>query len=201
MANFRTPARIHSRAEVNARARKIQLLLLDVDGVFTDGRIYYVPADPGAKSRGARPAFIETKGFHSRDGFGVRFAHQAGLKLGIISGRESPIVEHRVRELGVEYVRQGRLEKLAPYVEILQESGLTHEQVCYVGDDLVDLPVLIRVGLAVGVAGGHPLLTRYVHYVTRTPGGFGAVREVVELILSAQGKFQPILDGYLAAEP
>ena len=201
MANPRTRKRAHGRADIKARARKIQLLLLDVDGVLTDGRIYYVPADSGSRSRGTRSGLIETKGFHSRDGLGVRFAHRAGLRLGIISGRESPVVEHRAHELGIEFVRQARLDKLTPYLEILEEANLRDEQVCYVGDDLVDLPLLVRVGLAVGVSGGHPLLSRYVHYVTRAPGGLGAVRETIELILSAQGKFQTILDGYLARNP
>lgn len=201
MANPRTPRRVRGRAEIKARARQIRLLLLDVDGVLTDGRIYYVPADSASRPRGARSGLIETKGFHSRDGLGVRFARQAGLRLGIISGRESPVVEHRARELDIEFVRQARLDKLTPYREILEEAGVRDEQVCYMGDDLVDLPVLLRVGLAVGVSGGHPLLSRYVHYVTRAPGGLGAVRETIELILSAQGKFQAVLDGYLATKP
>jgi 3-deoxy-D-manno-octulosonate 8-phosphate phosphatase (KDO 8-P phosphatase) len=190
----------HDRDAVKTRARKIKLLLMDVDGVLTDGRIYYVPAEPGPRVRGARPGLVETKTFHSRDGFGVHFAHQAGLRTGIISGRQSPIVEYRARELGIHFIRQGTRDKLAPYRQILQESGLRDEQVCYMGDDLVDLPVLVRVGLAVGVASGHPLLRQYVHYVTRAPGGLGAVRETIELILSAQGKFQPVLDGYLARD-
>jgi len=201
MGNVKASARRRDQAAIKARARKIKLLLMDVDGVLTDGRIYYVPADPGSRYRGTRPSLIETKTFHSRDGLGLRFAHQAGLRTGILSGRESPVVEHRARELGIHFIRQGAREKLAPYREILEEAGLRDEQVCYVGDDLVDLPVLVRVGLAVGVGDGHPLLTQYVHYVTRAPGGLGAVRETIELILSAQGKFQPVLDRYLAPDP
>lgn len=201
MGNLKTSVHARNRAALKARARKIKLLLMDVDGVLTDGRIYYVPTDSGPRPHGARPGLIETKTFHSRDGLGVRFAHQAGLRTGIISGRQSPVVEHRARELGIHFIRQGAREKLAPYREILQEAGLRDEQVCYVGDDLVDLPVLVRVGLAVGVGSGHPLLSRYVHYVTRAPGGLGAVRETIELILSAQGKFHPVLDGYLTPDP
>lgn len=201
MGNGKASASVRHPAALKARARKIKLLLMDVDGVLTDGRIYYVPADPGSRSRAGRPELIETKTFHSRDGLGVRFAHQAGLRTGIISGRQSPVVEYRARELGIYFIRQGAREKLAPYREILEEAGLRDEQVCYMGDDLVDLPVLVRVGLAVGVGKGHPLLSQYVHYVTRAPGGLGAVRETIELILAAQGKLRSVLEGYLGPGP
>jgi 3-deoxy-D-manno-octulosonate 8-phosphate phosphatase (KDO 8-P phosphatase) len=175
--------------QLQARARKIRLLLMDVDGVLTDGRFFYVPR-PGGGS-------VETKMFHSRDGLGFRLAHQAGLKTGFISGRSSPTVEFRAKELGVHFLKQNAREKLEPYQEILQEARLKDEEVCYVGDDIVDLPLLTRVGLAVGVAGGHKLLRRYVHYLTQQPGGMGAVREVIELILSAQGKWDRVLKRYL----
>jgi 3-deoxy-D-manno-octulosonate 8-phosphate phosphatase (KDO 8-P phosphatase) len=184
-----------SRLSLKARARRVQLLLMDVDGVLTDGRIYYIPFGT-SKSVGTTPPVIETKTFHSRDGFGIHFAHASGIQTGLISGRTSPIVEYRARELGIHFLRQNSREKLAPYLEILSEAHLTDEQVCYIGDDLVDLPVLVRVGLAVSVNDGHPLLRRYVHYVTREPGGHGAVRETIELLLSAQGKFKPILDHF-----
>lgn len=183
-ANTRIPPR-----ELRNRAAQIKLLLMDVDGVLTDGRIYYVP-----DSRGG---FLETKAFHSRDGLGIRLAHEAGLKMGVISGRCSPVVEYRVRELGIGYIRQSKLEKLEPYQAILRESGFKDSQVCYIGDDLVDLPVLKRAGLAVGVGNGHPLLRRHVHYWTRNPGGLGAVRETIELVLTAQGKLTGTLKHYL----
>jgi 3-deoxy-D-manno-octulosonate 8-phosphate phosphatase (KDO 8-P phosphatase) len=189
---------------IRSRARNVRLLLMDVDGVLTDGHIYYVPAGGGTGTGSGRDhtmQFVETKGFHTRDGLGIRLAHEAGLKTGIISGRSSPVLEYRARELGIHFFREGALEKLAPYREILREAGLRSEEVCYIGDDLVDLPLLVRVGLAVGVSGGHPLLPRHVHYVTRAPGGLGAVRETIELILTAQGKFKPILDKYLAPDP
>lgn len=177
-------------AELRRRARKIKLLLMDVDGVFTDGRIYYVPRPGGG--------YVETKTFHSRDGLGIRFAHEAGLETGIISGRGSPVVEHRMKELRIRYVWENALEKLGPYQSILSEAHLSDQDVCYVGDDLVDLPLLRRVGLAVGVRDGHQLLRRYVHYVTERAGGMGAIRETVELILQAQGKFDRIVKRYLA---
>jgi 3-deoxy-D-manno-octulosonate 8-phosphate phosphatase (KDO 8-P phosphatase) len=178
-----------SSKELRQRARKIKLLLMDVDGILTDGRLYFVPAPRGG--------FVETKTFNSRDGLGIRIAHEAGLKSGIISGRRSPAVEYRVKELGIHYVRQDVLEKLEPYESILRAARLPDAAVCYMGDDLVDLPILKRAGLAVGVSDGHPLLRRHVHYLTRQPGGLGAVRETIELILAAQGKLAPVLDYYL----
>jgi 3-deoxy-D-manno-octulosonate 8-phosphate phosphatase (KDO 8-P phosphatase) len=205
MTKIALPGRISPA--IRSRARKVRLLLMDVDGVMTDGRIYYVPAGympagspAGNAASSERAQFIETKTFHTRDGLGLRHAHQAGLKTGIISGRASPVVEYRARELGMHFLRQGALEKLVPFLEILREAGLSSDQVCYIGDDLVDLPVLIRVGLGVGVSNGHPLLPRYVHYVTRASGGLGAVRETIELILASQGKFKPMLDKYLAPD-
>ncbi len=178
-----------SSTEFRKRAQKVKLLLMDVDGVLTDGRIYYVPAPRGG--------FIETKTFHSRDGLGIRIAHESGLKSGVLSGRRSPVVEHRIKELGIHFARQGVLEKLEPYESILREARLPDSAVCYMGDDLVDLPILKRAGLAVGVSDGHPLLRRHVHYVTRQPGGLGAVRETIELILAAQGKLSAVLEHYL----
>jgi len=175
--------------QLRARARKIKLLLMDVDGVLTDGRIYYVPRPQGG--------LMETKTFHSRDGLGLRLAHAAGLKTGIISGRGSPVVEHRAKELGIHFLQQEALAKLAPYQKILRAAGLRDEEVCFVGDDVVDLPLLKRVGLAVGVGDGHPFLRRHVHYWTKNPGGHGAVRETIELILQAQGKWKRVLRSYL----
>jgi 3-deoxy-D-manno-octulosonate 8-phosphate phosphatase (KDO 8-P phosphatase) len=173
-----------SSAQVRKRARKIKLLLMDVDGVLTDGRIYYLPNPRGG--------FHETKTFYSRDGLGIRFAHGAGLKTGIISGRSSPVVEYRAKELGIHFVQQGALEKLGPYERILRAAGLRDEEVCFVGDDIVDLPVLRRVGLAVGVADADDRLRNYVHYCTRAQGGRGAVRETIEVILTAQGKWAAV---------
>jgi len=175
-----------------ARAKKVKLLLLDVDGVLTDGNIYYLPLPGGG--------MMETKGFHSRDGLGIRLAHHAGLKTGIITGRASPVIEFRAKELGIHFLEQNALEKLAPYERILNATGLTDEEVCYVGDDIVDLPLLKRVGLAVCVANGDEFLRRHVHLWTRRAGGRGAVREAIELILTAQGKWNAILKSYLQGD-
>jgi 3-deoxy-D-manno-octulosonate 8-phosphate phosphatase (KDO 8-P phosphatase) len=182
--------------DLRSRARKIKLLLMDVDGVMTDGRIYYLPHVRGPGGATSR-RMMETKTFDSRDGLGLRFAMDAGLKTGIISGRGSPVVEYRARELGFHFVVQDALEKLPPYQTILHDAGLKDEEACFIGDDIVDLPVLGRVGLAVGVGNGHPLLRRHVHYWTRCAGGMGAVRETIELILSAQGKLDAIVRRYL----
>ncbi len=178
-----------TRQQLHARARKIRLLLMDVDGVMTDGRIYYVPDPKGG--------LLETKTFHSRDGLGIRFAHAAGLKTGIITGRGSPVIEQRVKDLGMHFLEQKALDKIGPYEKILHAAGLRDEQVAYIGDDIVDLPILERVGLAVGVGDGDPVLRRHVHYSTRSRGGYGAVREAIELILAAQGKLKGILEEFL----
>jgi 3-deoxy-D-manno-octulosonate 8-phosphate phosphatase (KDO 8-P phosphatase) len=178
---------------VRSRARKVRLVLLDVDGVLTDGRIYYVPRPQGG--------LTETKTFHSRDGLGIRLAHAAGLRTGIISGRGSPIVEYRAKELGIHFVQQGALEKVTPYERMLRQADVRDENVCFVGDDIVDLPILKRVGFAVGVGDGHPFLRRHVHYWTRHPGGSGAVREAIEVILEAQGKLEEILTHFLTRAP
>jgi len=168
-----------SRKQVCARARKIKMLLMDVDGVLTDGRIYYLPNPRGG--------FFETKTFCSRDGLGIRLAHEAGIKTGIITGRGSPVITYRARELGIHFVQQNVFDKIGPYEQIRRAAGVADEQVAYIGDDIVDLPVLERVGLAVGVCDGDPTLRRKVHYWTRTRGGLGAVRETIDLILTAQG--------------
>lgn len=182
--------------QLRVRARKIKLLLMDVDGVMTDGRIYYLPQ--ATEKHGHRKGrMVETKTFHSRDGLGLRLAAKAGLMMGIISGRGSPVVEYRAREMGIRFIEQDALEKLAPYERILKVARLRDEEVCYVGDDVVDLPLLKRVGLAVCVGDGHPLLRRHVHYWTRSRGGLGAVRETVELILAAQGKWNTLVRDYL----
>jgi 3-deoxy-D-manno-octulosonate 8-phosphate phosphatase (KDO 8-P phosphatase) len=178
-----------NRKQLYARARKIKLLIMDVDGVLTDGKLYFIQRPDGS--------FYETKSFHSLDGLGIRIAHKAGLKTGIITGRGSPVIEHRVKELGIEYLVQNRRDKLEPYQEILRAAKVGDEAVCYVGDDIVDLPLLKRVGLAVAVGNAHRLLRPHVHYWTQRDGGLGAVREAIELILTAQGKWATIAKEYL----
>ena len=172
-----------------ARAKKIKLLLMDVDGVLTDGKFYYVPRAGGG--------MLETKGFDSRDGLGLRLAHHAGLKTGIITGRSSAVIEFRVKDLGIHFLQQNALEKIEPYDRIRNAAQVQDAEVCYVGDDLTDLPLLTRVGLGVCVANGDDLLREHAHFCTRRVGGNGAVREVIELILTAQGKWGAIVNSYL----
>jgi 3-deoxy-D-manno-octulosonate 8-phosphate phosphatase (KDO 8-P phosphatase) len=168
-----------TRKQLRARARKIKLIIFDVDGVLTDGRIYYLPNPKGG--------LFETKTFCSRDGLGIRMAHAVGIKTAIITGRGSPVIVHRVKELGIHYLYQHAFEKVRPYEEIRDSAGLKDDEVAYIGDDIVDLPVLERVGLAVGVGNGDPSLRKKVHYWTRTRGGLGAAREAIDLILIAKG--------------
>ena len=175
-----------------ARAAKVRLLLMDVDGVWTDGKLYYVPG-PGGE-------MVETKAFNAQDGMSLRWAHAAGLKTGLISGRESPAVIHRAQMLGVTFICQDCLEKVPPYEQICQAAGVVDEEVAFVGDDLTDIPLIRRVGLGVAVANARPELEPYARYVTAAPGGNGAIREVVELIMKAQCLWQAVLDKYGSGE-
>lgn len=163
------------------KARQIGLLLLDVDGVLTDGRLLYDSAGR------------ESKQFHVHDGLGIRCLLRAGIEVGLVSGRRSRAVEVRAKELGLPLVLQGIQDK-GPVVEnLLKTKGIPAARVAFMGDDLADLAVLRRVGLALGVANGHPLVRRQADYVTRLPGGSGAVREVAEMLLRAQGHWRRIL--------
>jgi 3-deoxy-D-manno-octulosonate 8-phosphate phosphatase (KDO 8-P phosphatase) len=171
------------------RLGKIRLLLLDVDGVLTDGRITY-------DSQGR-----EHKSFDVKDGHGLKMLQRAGLAVGIITGRRSSIVELRARELGIDIVVQGAKSKLEPYENILQQQGLRDEEVAYVGDDLVDLPILRRAGFAVTVADGVEDLKSQVHYVTVRSGGHGAVREVCDLLLKESGRWEEVTSRYYPDRP
>ena len=164
-----------------ARARKVRLLLMDVDGVLTDGTVY-LQSFPGEIA-------LEMKAFHSQDGAGLKLARIAGLRTGIITGRESAATARRAQENGMEFIYQGRDEKGAPYEEILRLARVSDAEVAYIGDDLPDLPVLQRVGLAVAVANAVPEVKSVAHLVTKRQGGEAAVREVIEFILKAQGKW------------
>ena len=163
------------------RAARIRLLLMDVDGVLTDGRIYLQSLPDGTA--------MELKVFDAHDGAALKLARLLGLRTGLITGRESAAVTQRAREVEMDFVYQRRGEKLPAYEEILREARLNDEDVAYVADDLPDLPVLSRAGLGVAVANAVPEVKRAAHYVTARSGGAGAVREVVELILKAQGKW------------
>ena len=174
------------RAEVERRAGRVKLLLLDCDGVLTDGRI--TPVEGGE----------ELKSFHTRDGHGLVMLHRAGLRSGIISGRKSRLVELRAADLGISFVRQGALNKVEAFESLLSEASVEASHAAYVGDDVVDIPLMRRCALAVAVADATPDTRAAAHYVTAAPGGFGAVREVCELILKAQGRWDELMKRYLA---
>jgi 3-deoxy-D-manno-octulosonate 8-phosphate phosphatase (KDO 8-P phosphatase) len=169
------------------RCARIELLALDVDGVLTDGGIAY-------SGEG-----VEWKQFHVRDGSGIKLWQQAGKQVAVISGRTSPVVAVRAAELGVAPVIQGAADKLAAFRQVLTDAGLTAEQACFIGDDVPDLPVLAHCGLAVAVADACAETRAAAHYVTRTPGGRGAVREAIELILQCQGRWATIVGRYRGA--
>jgi 3-deoxy-D-manno-octulosonate 8-phosphate phosphatase (KDO 8-P phosphatase) len=167
------------------RAQKIRLLALDVDGVLTDGNLYFDSAGN------------ELKAFNTSDGLGLKALQKFGIQLAIITGRESPMVTQRAAQLGFDFVYQGSDNKLNAYLDILNKSGLDADQVCYAGDDFIDLPVLIRVGLAVTVPAADEEVKDRVHWVTSRSGGQGAVREICKLILKAQGHDQTLLREFL----
>lgn len=171
--------------EIKLRAARIKLLLMDCDGVLTDGRIELL--DSGD----------ETKTFHTRDGHGIVLMHRVGLITGIISGRTSSFVERRATELGIKYVRQGTWDKIKVYDELLAETGVTEAEVAYIGDDVTDVPLMQRSGFAVAVADSVTEARANAHYVTQVAGGFGAVREVCELILKAQGHWDDLMKRYV----
>lgn len=169
---------------MNERIRNIRLLLLDVDGVMTDGRIIF-------DSNG-----VESKFFNVKDGHGIKMVQRAGVEVGIISGRGSVVVSNRAAELGISLVYQKSLDKLTPYKEILDRTELTDEQVAFMGDDVIDIPVLRRVGFAAAPADAVDDVFPFVHFTSRNRGGWGAVREVCDLLLREQGKWDEITSRY-----
>ena len=169
---------------MQAKLAKIKLLLLDVDGVLTDGRIIY-------DCQGN-----ELKAFDVKDGHGLKMLQRAGFAVGIITGRQSQVVVRRAAELGIEILYQGALSKLEPYLEILAQHGLTDEQVAYVGDDVVDLPILRRVGFSATVADAVAEVVPLVDYVASQGGGRGAVREICDLLIKASGRWEELTNRY-----
>lgn len=169
------------------RAANIRMLVLDVDGVLTDGKLYFDHAGN------------ESKAFNARDGLGMKALLRCGIEIAVITGRKCKAVTHRMNQLGIKHVYQGQLKKLDALLELLELTGLDAEQVCFAGDDWIDLPVLSRVGLAVSVANGEERVKQQAHWITSNKGGDGAVREICNLILNAQEKEQSIVDEILAS--
>jgi 3-deoxy-D-manno-octulosonate 8-phosphate phosphatase (KDO 8-P phosphatase) len=193
------------------RARKIKLLLFDVDGVLTDGTIWFFPAPAGAhlptqqhaQQHGGEGGFgivsqnmVEAKGFHAHDGTAISLARLAGMKTGLITKRISETVALRARDLKLDHVYQGIQDKLTVFEEILGKEGLRAEQAAYVGDDVIDLPVMRNCGLAVAVANARAEVKDEAHYVTEHQGGHGAARDAVEYILKAQGRWEEVVREY-----
>jgi 3-deoxy-D-manno-octulosonate 8-phosphate phosphatase (KDO 8-P phosphatase) len=171
--------------ELNERAARIKLMIFDVDGVLTDGSLHY----------GADGEALKT--FNVHDGLGIKLLQEAGIKTAIISARKSPQVTRRAADLGIEFLHQGGHDKLTPFNSLLAQTGLTADQVGFIGDDVVDLPILTRVGFAVGVPNGRPDVISRAHHITQASGGRGAVREVCELLLKAQGAYDQIMAQFL----
>ncbi len=171
--------------QLTATAKRIELVIFDVDGVLTDGSLFI--GDDGQ----------EYKAFNSRDGHGIRMLQECGVRAAILTGRQSEVVRHRTRDLGIELVMQGHRDKRPAFRALLQETGLTPEVIAYVGDDVVDLPVMKQVGLAIAVADAHPLVLEHADWVTRARGGRGAGRDVCEFLLRARGVLDEKLASYL----
>ncbi len=170
------------------RAARVRLLLMDCDGVLTDGTIYFLPSPDGSVA--------ETKAFDCHDGIALQWVRRAGIDTGIITGRGGLAVQERARSVQMRYLVEGRTDKLASFEEILADSGLVADQVAYVGDDVTDLPLLRRAGLAVGPSNSRPEVLQEVHWVTPSGGGRGAVRDVIELLLKAQGRWDEVMSRY-----
>ena len=166
---------------MNEKLKHIELLLLDVDGVMTDGRIIW-------DANGT-----ETKFFNVKDGHGIKLLQRAGVQVGIITGRVSPVVDLRAKELGIEILYQGSLKKLDSYCDIKQRTGLSDHQIAYMGDDVIDVPVMRRVGFSAAPADALPEVLKVAEYVARANGGWGAVRELCDLLLKGRGVWQELV--------
>jgi len=172
--------------EVIALAAKIKLVLFDVDGVLTDGRI--VISDDGQ----------EYKAFNSRDGHGIKMLLNNNIAVGVITSRTSEVVKHRMQELDIKHIYQGCAEKLPVFRRLIAELRLAPEQTAYVGDDVLDLPIMLQAGLAIAVLNAHPIAKKYAHWITPSIGGYGAAREACELILYAHGVYHAEIQKLIA---
>jgi 3-deoxy-D-manno-octulosonate 8-phosphate phosphatase (KDO 8-P phosphatase) len=198
-----------------ARARKIKLIIFDVDGVLTDGKIWIFPApggstaaNPSVLERSAQhgqsgfglhsSSLIEAKGFHAHDGTAISFARLSGIKTGIITKRISETVALRARDLKIDHVHQGIQDKATVFFEILKRDGITADQAAFVGDDVIDLPAMRRCGLAIAVKNARPEVKAEAHWITPHGGGDGAARDAVEYILKAQGKWKSAVEEYIS---
>jgi 3-deoxy-D-manno-octulosonate 8-phosphate phosphatase (KDO 8-P phosphatase) len=190
------------KVSAQARARKIKLLLFDVDGVLTDGKLFFVPeksrqrALQKSASQSAQSQ-IEIKGFHSHDGASISLARLGGIKTGLITKRSSETVALRARDLKLNFIHQGVDDKRACFDEVVKKANLKPEEAAFVGDDVIDLPAMRAGGLAIAVRNARPEVRKEAHYVTPHAGGEGALRDAVEFILKAQGKWKRVVDEYI----
>ena len=171
------------------RAKAIKVLIFDVDGVLTDGQIFVIPVPDGHG--------IEAKGFAAHDGLGISLGRLGGLRIGIITKRQSQTVAIRANDLKLEFIYQGQAHKMNAIKEILQKTGYTIDQLAYVGDDIIDLPVMRQCGLSIATANARKEVKAAAHYVTPNPGGFGAGRDAIDFILTAQGTLEKVIEQYL----
>jgi 3-deoxy-D-manno-octulosonate 8-phosphate phosphatase (KDO 8-P phosphatase) len=185
-----------------ARARKIKLILFDVDGVLTDGKIWIFPAPAGSHPAGSgglqSVSLIEAKGFHAHDGTAIMLARMAGIKSGIITKRISETVALRARDLKMDHVFQGIQDKASVFAQILEKDGITAAEAAFVGDDVIDLPAMRKCGLAIAVKNARPEVKAEAHWTTAHAGGDGAARDAVEYILKAQGKWKQVVGEYIS---
>lgn len=182
----------HHSSDLLNRAAQIKMILMDVDGVLTEGKLYYIPVGPSGD-------MVEFKGFHSHDGLGLHLCNFAGIVTGVISGRVSPATTERAKILKMRYVYQGHLDKVKCWEEALADAKLGAHETAFIGDDLPDIPLLRRAGLAIAVADAREEVRRVAQFVTPSPGGHGAVREAVELILKARGLWESVTARYETA--
>ena len=195
-----------------ARAKKIKLLLFDVDGVLTDGKLFFLPVPPGfqqttlehAAKHGGRGGFglasstmIEAKGFHAHDGTAISLARLGGIKTGLITKRISETVAVRARDLKLDHIHQGIQDKLTVLRQVLQQEGLSPNEAAFVGDDVIDLPAMRHSGFAVAVANARAEVKKEAHYITPHAGGDGALRDAIEYVLKAQGKWKRVVEEYI----
>jgi 3-deoxy-D-manno-octulosonate 8-phosphate phosphatase (KDO 8-P phosphatase) len=192
------------KLSAQARARKIKLLLFDVDGVLTDGKLFFLPAPPGLQQVSQQsgqsltsPSQIEFKGFHAHDGASISLAHIGSIKTGLITKRMSETVAHRASDLKLDYVSQGVQDKRTCFLDIVRKAGLKPEEAAFVGDDVIDLPAMRAGGLAIAVKNARAEVKREAHYVTPHAGGEGALRDAVEFILKAQNKWKGVVKDYI----
>ena len=190
MTDVRIPAMPNLSAQ--ARARKIKLLLFDVDGVLTDGKLFFLPAPAGSQ-----PGQIEFKGFHAHDGASISLARLGGIKTGLVTKRRSDTVALRARDLKLEFVYQGVNDKRTCFEEVVKQAGLKPEEAAFVGDDVIDLPAMRAGGLAIAVKNARAEVKKEAHYITPHAGGDGALRDAVEFILKAQGKWKRVVEDYI----